>query len=139
MQLMQCLKHKLVYYPNCRKRIAIPMCNKKKKPCYDWHNEIHHGWEGNFHRWHGGQPKQNRCCKKLIVQEWTHFEKKMRRPGIEPGSTAWKATMLTITPPTLWNLNKKHIHLLLTQLYTSYSQGLSPQGATWKLLFLEIH
>ena len=24
----------------------------------------------------------------------------MRRPGIEPGSTAWKATMLTITPPT---------------------------------------
>ena len=27
--------------------------------------------------------------------------KKLRRPGIEPGSTAWKATMLTITPPTL--------------------------------------
>ena len=25
----------------------------------------------------------------------------MRWPGIEPGSTAWKATMLTITPPTL--------------------------------------
>ena len=25
---------------------------------------------------------------------------KMRRPGIEPGSTAWKATMLTFTPPT---------------------------------------
>ena len=24
----------------------------------------------------------------------------MRWPGIEPGSTAWKATMLTITPPT---------------------------------------
>ena len=27
----------------------------------------------------------------------------MRRPGIEPGSIAWKATMLTITPPTLVN------------------------------------
>ena len=26
---------------------------------------------------------------------------KMRWPGIEPGSVAWKATMLTITPPTL--------------------------------------
>ena len=25
----------------------------------------------------------------------------MRGPGIEPGSTAWKATMLTITPATL--------------------------------------
>ena len=25
----------------------------------------------------------------------------MRRPGIEPGSTAWKAAMLTIIPPTL--------------------------------------
>ena len=32
----------------------------------------------------------------------------MRRPGIEPGSTAWKATMLTITPPThvLYCFNK---------------------------------
>ena len=26
--------------------------------------------------------------------------KVLRWPGIEPGSTAWKATMLTITPPT---------------------------------------
>ena len=25
----------------------------------------------------------------------------LRRPGIEPGSTAWKAAMLTIIPPTL--------------------------------------
>jgi hypothetical protein len=25
----------------------------------------------------------------------------MRWPGIEPGSTAWKAAMLTIIPPTL--------------------------------------
>ena len=25
----------------------------------------------------------------------------MRQPGIEPGSIAWKATMLTFTPPTL--------------------------------------
>ena len=28
-------------------------------------------------------------------------KKHVRRPGIEPGSTAWKATMLTFTPPTL--------------------------------------
>lgn len=27
-------------------------------------------------------------------------KKIMRRPGVEPGSTAWKATMLTVTPPT---------------------------------------
>ena len=27
--------------------------------------------------------------------------KKLRWPGIEPGSNAWKASMLTITPPTL--------------------------------------
>ena len=25
----------------------------------------------------------------------------LRWPGIEPGSTAWKAAMLTIIPPTL--------------------------------------
>ena len=24
----------------------------------------------------------------------------VRRPGVEPGSIAWKATMLTVTPPT---------------------------------------
>ena len=24
----------------------------------------------------------------------------MRQPGVEPGSTAWKATMLTVTPLT---------------------------------------
>ena len=29
-------------------------------------------------------------------------KKSMRWPGIEPRSTAWKATMLTITPPTLY-------------------------------------
>ena len=28
-------------------------------------------------------------------------KKSVRRPGVEPGSTAWKATMLTVTPPTL--------------------------------------
>ena len=30
-----------------------------------------------------------------------NIEKKVRRPGIEPGSTAWKAAMLTTIPPTL--------------------------------------
>ena len=28
-------------------------------------------------------------------------KKELRWPGIEPGSIAWKATMLTIIPPTL--------------------------------------
>ena len=29
-------------------------------------------------------------------------DKKLRQPGIEPGSTAWKAAMLTIIPLTPW-------------------------------------
>ena len=45
----------------------------------------------------------------------------MRRPGIEPGSTAWKATMLTITPPTLLSLSKKHIQILSAQQHTIVS------------------
>ena len=36
-----------------------------------------------------GKCKKNKINKKCV-----------RRPGIEPGSTAWKATMLTVTPPT---------------------------------------
>ena len=40
-------------------------------------------------------------------------EKKILRwPGVEPGSTAWKATMLTVTPPTLAYLFLKIIHYL---------------------------
>ena len=38
-----------------------------------------------------GVPQQKRPIEKNSV----------RRPGVEPGSTAWKATMLTVTPPTL--------------------------------------
>ena len=29
------------------------------------------------------------------------IQKHMRQPGIEPGTTAWEAAMLTITPLTL--------------------------------------
>ena len=28
------------------------------------------------------------------------FKTRVRQPGVEPGSTAWKATMLTVTPLT---------------------------------------
>ncbi len=48
----------------------------------------------------------------------------LRSPGIEPGSTAWKATMLTITPATLapglaqlverWSHNPKVVSSILT-------------------------
>ena len=34
------------------------------------------------------------------MKEKKKNSKKLRSPGIEPGSTAWKATMLTITPAT---------------------------------------
>ena len=33
-------------------------------------------------------------------QRLNYFIKTMRWPGIEPGSTAWKAALLTIIPPT---------------------------------------
>jgi hypothetical protein len=32
---------------------------------------------------------------------YARYKQKVRRPGVEPGSTAWKATMLTVTPPML--------------------------------------
>ena len=48
---------------------------------------------------------------RILVTAWTKLfslqtlpkkqNKTLRRPGIEPGSTAWKAAMLTIIPPTL--------------------------------------
>ena len=51
--------------------------------------------------------KINRMCKNNLIICFSHrtnteiFLKNMRRPGIEPGSTAWKAAMLTTIPPTL--------------------------------------
>jgi hypothetical protein len=36
-----------------------------------------------------------------LLKVKTRYETKMRRPGIEPGPTAWKAAMLTTIPPTL--------------------------------------
>ena len=33
--------------------------------------------------------------------EYDSSKSRVRQPGVEPGSTAWKATMLTVTPPTL--------------------------------------
>ena len=44
------------------------------------------------------------------------MSKKLRWPGIEPGSTAWKAAMLTIIPPTLYIklafIFEQNVHLL---------------------------
>ena len=39
-------------------------------------------------------------------------DKNVRWPGIEPGSNAWKASMLTITPPTLISICKVFIDKL---------------------------
>ena len=60
--------------------------------------------------WEGG-PKKGVRLKIKEVQKEKSF---MRRPGVEPGSTAWKATMLAITPPTLVEFN--HLTLLLNIL-----------------------
>ena len=49
--------------------------------------------------------KKEKECYILVLYIRVYQRKKkkkfMRWPGVEPGSTAWKATMLTVTPPTL--------------------------------------
>ena len=45
----------------------------------------------------------------LLSKLFPQSDKILRRPGIEPGSTAWKAAMLTTIPPTLCCRNRlKH-------------------------------
>ena len=39
-------------------------------------------------------------CKKKDAK-LNKKKREVRWPGVEPGSAAWKATMLTVTPPTL--------------------------------------
>ena len=50
--------------------------------------------------------KKNEKCPRFqdsvfIVVPSIKQKEVLRRPGIEPGSTAWKAAMLTTIPPTL--------------------------------------
>ena len=44
-------------------------------------------------------------CNFISLKSWL-----LRQPGIEPGSTAWKATMLTVTPLTLLEICLFSIH-----------------------------
>ena len=52
----------------------------------------------------------------------------MRGPGIEPGSTAWKAAMLTITPATL-----------LYKITKMRQPGVEPGAKAWEASMLPIH
>ena len=50
-------------------------------------------------------PKRKINLKHVLVCERYKKEKEKKKtvhwPGVEPGSTAWKAAMLTVTPPML--------------------------------------
>ena len=50
--------------------------------------------------------------KYVKIHEYSDIMKKivMRCPGIEPGSTAWKAAMLTTIPTSLDDANGKKIY-----------------------------
>ena len=62
----------------------------------------------------------NRSFSKAIENMNKEKKKKKKRtvrwPGVEPGSAAWKATMLTVTPPTLVNHLKNRSSLTFLPL-----------------------
>ena len=47
----------------------------------------------------------NKCGRNGVKLKNRDQKIYVRRPGIEPGTIAWKATMLTTTPPTLLTLH----------------------------------
>ena len=69
----------------------------------------------------------------------------MRRPGIEPGTTAWKAAMLTITPSTLlevYSYLKPEI-IFLNQKYrykrSLHRPGIEPGPPAWQASILPLN
>ncbi|KAK2582332.1 hypothetical protein KPH14_004669 [Odynerus spinipes] len=77
------------------------------------------------------------------------LQKNLRWPGIEPGSTAWKATMLTITPPSqLKSLGApilKQFILLQNMKIIKFKKnshlrwpGIEPGSTAWKATMLTI-
>ena len=61
------------------------------------------------------------------------IKKCVRQPGIEPGSIAWKATMLTFTPPTLHGGPCKNVHiialLLTVNIFSTCIHKIQESGA----------
>ena len=59
------------------------------------------------------------------------MQQKMRGPGIEPGSTAWKATMLTFTPATQVYITYHTYHppKKVSRYRDSNPQSLPPEGS----------
>ena len=57
------------------------------------------GTAGIYRQGSTGAPGLDR--RQAVRKKKGKEKRSVRRPGIEPGSTAWKATMLTITPATL--------------------------------------
>ncbi|GFX95686.1 hypothetical protein TNCV_4886121 [Trichonephila clavipes] len=49
----------------------------------------------------------------------------MRRPGVEPGSTAWKAAMLTVIPPTLMCSSSSFLFILKESGHLTSSNNFS--------------
>lgn len=43
---------------------------------------------------------ENMLCLDMLCRQTMEVGKEVRVPGLEPGSTAWKAAMLTSTPHT---------------------------------------
>ena len=69
--------------------------------------------------------------------------KNLRRPGIEPGSIAWEATMLTFTPPTLLNTERSFKYSFLFVVFIKKSKskilrqpGIEPGSIAWKATML---
>ena len=60
----------------------------------------------------------------------------MRRPGIEPGSTAWKAAMLTTIPPTLDKNNFDYFFCQFLDEWHSTAHSMSARALSLGFLTL---
>ena len=63
-------------------------------------------------------------CNICQYDKWKSTQNDLRQPGIEPGSIAWKATMLTFTPPTLSILKSELTFIFIYNLSEIVSQML---------------
>ena len=75
----------------------------------------------------------------FVQQAKKNKKRTVRWPGVEPGSAAWKATMLTVTPPTLVNHSdviQDHFHSisqsrLARMMHHLLSHASFPEDSPW--------
>ena len=81
--------------------MAAGVCGKKAHTHTDTKDTMDFTWSKNFSQLYQVAMSEIKKTKMMRGRKKKENQPEVRLPGVEPGSTAWKAAMLTVIPQTL--------------------------------------